>query len=91
VPVDVRMVFEDGSEIRERWDGGRKEGKTWRRWQIAGRSRIRFAEVDPDRQVALDVSRLDNGLSAAPDRAPRQRLVSRFVLLLSTLQAAWGL
>lgn len=56
LPVDLLVVFEDGSEMRESWDGQDR----WRRLDITGTVRADYAVVDPDRKLALDVNRLND-------------------------------
>jgi hypothetical protein len=56
MPVDLLVVFEDGSEMRESWDGQDR----WRRLDVTGTVRAEYAAVDPDRKLALDVNRLND-------------------------------
>jgi hypothetical protein len=68
-PVDVELVFEDGSRRRERWDGAAES----KRIATSGASRLVAAIVDPDRRVTIDAN-LENNAGAAPERghgAPR--------------------
>ena len=61
-PVDVRMVFEDGEEIRERWDGA----SLWKLYVYECPSKLLHAVVDPDRILLLDLSTLNNSLRVEP-------------------------
>jgi hypothetical protein len=61
-PVDVRVRFEDGSEVRETWDGR----GAWQLFQFERPSRAVSAEVDADRVLLLDVARTNNSRSLAP-------------------------
>ena len=49
-PVEVLLVFEDGSQVRKRWDGQYR----WTRLVEEGPSKLVYAEVDPDRVLLLD-------------------------------------
>jgi hypothetical protein len=82
LPVEVEVAFADGTRRRERWNGA---GARWTRF-------VYDREVDWARVEAppLDVNRWNDGLRAAPDRAPRRRLTAAWQLLLSTLAAAVG-
>jgi hypothetical protein len=55
-PVDILLVFEDGSETRQRWDGQ----DTWRLVVEERASRLDYAIVDPDRVLMLDVDYTNN-------------------------------
>ncbi len=55
-PVDVLMVFEDGEEVRETWDGRDR----WKMFVEERPSRLEYAEVDPDRVLMLDPVRTNN-------------------------------
>lgn len=63
-PVDVRVRFEDGTEVREPWDGR----GAWQLFQYERPSRAVSAEVDADRVLLLDVARTNNSRSLAPRR-----------------------
>jgi len=55
-PVDVVMVFEDGHEIRERWD----DPESWKLFAVERNAKLEYAEVDPERVLMLDVNRINN-------------------------------
>jgi len=55
-PVDVLLVFEDGEEIRHKWDGAE-------RWSLVVEeraARLEYAAVDPDEVLLLDLRRINN-------------------------------
>jgi hypothetical protein len=85
-PVSLKVVFADGTEKRESWDGQDR----WKRFIYQGDQKVAWAQVDPDDKVPLDVRRWNNGLRAEPDSAPRSRIASGFSALVSTLIAAVG-
>ncbi|MGD2113823.1 MAG: M1 family metallopeptidase, partial [Acidobacteriota bacterium] len=57
-PVDVLLVFEDGSEVRERWEADER----WRLFVHEGPSKLVRAEVDPERVLRLDLHPTNNGM-----------------------------
>ena len=61
-PVDVLVVFEDGSSERQRWDGQDR----WKAYLFDRASRAVSAQVDPDRVLLLDVDRTNNSRTLAP-------------------------
>lgn len=68
--VIVAVAFENGEEVRSVWDG-REDRKVFR---FRSAARALSAVVDPDRTIALDMKRTNNGRalhSAAPTAAAR--------------------
>lgn len=68
-PVEVRVTFEDGSVVLERWHDEARTG-----WQVFTYNRpapVTRVEVDPDRVLVLDANRTNNTWTSAPraDRA----------------------
>jgi hypothetical protein len=55
-PVEVAMVFEDGSQLRRLWDGRYR----WRLFVHEGPSKLDYAVVDPDRILLLDLDRTND-------------------------------
>ena len=60
-PVEVRVVFENGTDIRWPWDGRDR----WKVFEVDGPVRARSAQVDPDRVLLLDVNYTNNSASIA--------------------------
>ncbi len=89
-PVELKVVFADGSEKHEKWDGGHADGPRWKRWTYESDHKVVWAEIDPDRRVPLDVKRWNNGLRAEPDAAPRRRVVGAWEQVVSTVLALVG-
>jgi len=85
-PVTLKVVFADGSEKRESWDGGR-DGVTWKRFVYEGAHKVAWAQVDPDEKVPLDVNRWNDGLRAEADGAPAAAVTDSFSSLVSALLA----
>jgi hypothetical protein len=90
MPVDVKIVFEDGSEKRETWDGGKPGEPRWKRYTYETAKPVAWAEVDPDGKLLLDTNRSNNGKRVEPDAAPRRRFTSWFENTLSILFSAVG-
>jgi hypothetical protein len=55
-PVDVLIVFKDGQEKREVWDGQYR----WKRFTYESDSPIRYAIVDPNKKLAMDINYNNN-------------------------------
>jgi hypothetical protein len=56
MPVNVQIVFDDGTVTNEHWDGRDR----WRRFEFTGNQRVEWAVVDPNRTMPLDFNRLNN-------------------------------
>jgi len=61
-PVDVRVVFENGQDVRWRWDGRDR----WKLFEVVRPVRAVSAQVDPDRTLLLDVNYTNNSRSLEP-------------------------
>ena len=61
-PVAVRVAFEDGSTVDERWDGQAR----WTRLRYLRPSAVARVEVDPDRILVLDVNSTNNSWTRHP-------------------------
>jgi len=68
-PIDIVTTFEDGQEVRERWDGRDR----WRAFRLTRDAAVRTVEVDPDRVLLLDVNYTNNSWSAQPRAAEASR------------------
>ena len=62
-PVDILLVFADGSEQRRTWDGRDR----WMRFNIEGPERLLSVAVDPDGIWVLEGRRADNYWRDEPD------------------------
>jgi len=61
-PVDVEVRFEDGSRVRERWNGRDR----WKTFTFTRPARGASAVVDPDRVLLLDVDTTNNSRALSP-------------------------
>lgn len=78
LPVDIRVVFDDGGETRETWDG---QGR-WYRIDVTSTRQATYAMVDPDDKLPLDSNRLNNSLLREPGTRALWRLGGRWGLWL---------
>ena len=62
-PVEVLLVYADGSEKRIPWDGRSR----WKQIAEEGPVKLERAVVDPDRVLLLDVDPVNNSLLVEPD------------------------
>jgi hypothetical protein len=88
LPVEVLVVFEDGSETRATWDGSDR----WHRLDITGTEAAAYAVVDPDQKLPLDANRLNNSRMRTAGTRGVIRLAGRWgVWLERALLALSGL
>lgn len=80
-PVEVELVFADGSRQRHRWDGREK----WTLIEVVTAARLVSAEIDPDHLMALDVNRLNNSKLVKPSWAPVTKAVVHLWFWLQNL------
>lgn len=84
-PVDIRLGFVDGTSRREHWSGRES------RLVLSGAGReIASVSVDPDRQIALELDRLDNARVRGPDPGPSLTVASRWLALVQQLLQILG-
>lgn len=78
-PVDVLLVFADGKELRERWEGHER----WRLLVHEGSSKLARVVVDPDEVLALDVDRTNNSrLAESAGKLAATKWASKWMLWL---------
>lgn len=77
LPVTAEIVFDDGSRVREHWNGMDR----WTRFAYIRNARIVSVEVDPDHIVPLDSDLFNNSYTRHIDKVPAHKLTSIWVLL----------
>jgi hypothetical protein len=87
-PVDVRVVLEDGEEVRWHWSGAER----WKLFEIDRPVRARLAEVDPDRVLLLDLNVTNNSahLTAAAGRTAARRWSLAWLVWLQDQLLTYG-
>ena len=74
MPVEVQIVFDDGTVTNEHWDGRDQ----WRRFEYTGPQRVEWAVVDPNRTMPLDFNRLNNSRMRESGTRGIVRIASRW-------------
>lgn len=85
LPVEVRVAFADGTYASERWDGQASRTFTYERTAPAA-----WAQVDPDRTLALERRWLNNSRTLRPQQGPLLRLGSRVLFWLQNVLITLG-
>ena len=86
-PVDVRVTFEDGEQLTERWTGEDR----WKLYTYERDSRAVSAQVDPDRVLLLDVNYTNNSRALDP-QGPRTatRWALKWIVWLQDALLTWA-
>jgi hypothetical protein len=86
-PVDVLLVFQDGSQVRERWDGKER----WRLFVVERPSKLKHAIVDPDHKLVLDINYTNNSRVLEPAATvPVLKWTSKWMVWLQDLLATFA-
>jgi hypothetical protein len=86
-PVEVLMVFEDGSEVRKDWDGKYR----WKLFVEERPAKLDYAVVDPDRKLVLDLYYTNNSQRLTPAAEfPARKWGSKWMIWLQDLLATFA-
>jgi hypothetical protein len=72
MPVEVRIVFDNGERLLEKWDGRDR----WVRFSYDKKARVTSAEVGPPQAVRLDDNFFNNSRTQAVDRRATHKLAT---------------
>ena len=90
LPVTAEIVFDDGTRLREHWDGGLSDGARWTKLTYTRNAKVISAEIDPDHTILLDRDLFNNSITTKPTGVPARKLTNIYlsaVQLLSQLFA----
>jgi hypothetical protein len=82
LPVVLEAKFDDGSTVREQWDGRDR----WHRFAWDRKSRLVSAEVDPDHGYWLDRDRFNNSWTEEADGRAAGKVSGYWTLLTQWLE-----
>jgi hypothetical protein len=82
LPVLLEAKFDDGSTLRERWDGKDR----WHRFAWDRKAKLVSAEIDPDHGYWLDRDRFNNSWTAKADRQATGKVAGYWTLLTQWLE-----
>lgn len=86
-PVEVLMVFEDGTEVRRDWDGEAR----WKLYIEERDAQLDYAVVDPERRLVLDLYYTNNSRRLEPDaRFPARKWASKWMIWVQDLLATFA-
>jgi hypothetical protein len=82
LPVVLEAKFDDGSSVREKWDGKDR----WHRFVWQRKQKLVSAEIDPDHGHWLDRDRFDNSWAADSDERATNKLAAYWTVLAQWLE-----
>jgi hypothetical protein len=71
-PVTAEIVFDDGTRIRERWNGVDR----WTKFTYPRNEKIVSAEIDPDHTVLLDSNFFNNSYTTISNPIPARKITN---------------
>jgi hypothetical protein len=70
LPVTVEIVFDDGTRVREHWDGVDR----WTQFAYTRNAKVVSAEIDPDHVIPLDSNLFNNSYTINRNPLPARKL-----------------
>jgi len=80
-PQEIQIVFENGEEIRETWDGQER----WKRFEYFKPVKLKMARIDPENKIPLDINLMNNSRLLKPNKTPALKLSLGFTLYFQEL------
>jgi hypothetical protein len=78
LPVDILVHFENGSELKENWDGKSR----FRDFTYTDRGKVEWVKIDPDYKILMDVNLINNSMTLEPNRVPVRRISGNLTTFL---------
>ena len=86
-PVEIEIKFNDGSHLREHWDGKDR----WTRFTYDRNAKVVSAEIDPDHKVWLDVDFFNNSrVAEISSSSARHKLSAYWITFWQLMAQALG-
>lgn len=85
-PLDVEIVFKDGSKKTEYWSGVERK----KEFSYLGSVPIVSAHIDPQQKVLMDLNLLNNSKTLQPSKAVRNKYVIKSIFWIQTLLQTFG-
>jgi hypothetical protein len=75
MPLDVLVHFDNGTEIRERWDGQAR----WKYFEYLRPEKVVWAKADPDEVLTIDINYNNNSKTTESLRQPIWKYTLKFL------------
>jgi len=84
MPVEILVHFDNGKEILENWDG---KARTYD--LIYNRpEKVVWAKVDPYNKITMDINRINNSYTTAPDNTVVNKYFTKFLFWVENIMLA---
>ena len=80
-PQEILIVFENGEEIRETWEGRDR----WKRFEYIKPNKLKMAKIDPEYKIPLDINQMNNSRLLKPNKIPILKLALGITLYFQKL------
>jgi len=89
IPIDVEIKFDNGSKVREHWDGQDR----WVRYAYQKKAKIESVEIDPDHKIFFARNNFNTSRTAEANGAPARKLTNYWTCISQFLAQvlAWWL
>jgi len=81
LPVTAEIVFDDGTHVREHWDGVDR----WTKFTYTRNAKIISAEIDPDHTILLDRDYFNNSYTTVANDLPAKKISNIWLSLQQLL------
>jgi hypothetical protein len=86
IPVEVEVIFDNGENIREHWDGKNR----WTRFSYQKKAKVVSAEIDPDHTVQIDRNNFNNSYTVEANGKPAHKLANFWLFMTQLVSQALG-
>jgi len=81
LPVEILIVFENGEKVKKVWDW--KNQYRWVKFTFDKPVRVKYAVVDPEGKLALDIDYINNSLTREEKKLPAFKWAYRWMIWFS--------
>ena len=87
LPVEIEVIFDDGSRAIENWDGKAR----YHDIEYKGGLRVTSARIDPGMKIYMDVNLVNNSFTTEPDKVPMRKIARKLATFIFFLNQAMAL
>jgi hypothetical protein len=80
-PIEIDVRFENGENVRERWDGQDR----WVRYEFEKKAKVASVVLDPEHKIQLDRDNFNNSRLVKGYGAPARKLVNYWIFITQFL------